>query len=138
MGRRVTAAKILIVTESPQIASIVTSKLEREGMEVFWKRDGRQCLDSLRGQRTELVILESILPDRSGYEVLREIRSSPELGPVPAFVLLDVMQDKTEQDFLRAGASAVFVKPFRPTNLSKQIKKALRSNHVQAYLRSSR
>ena len=116
---------ILIVTESPQIASIVTTKLERDGMRVSWQKDGERCLAFLTAERPDLIILESVLPDRSGFQLFEEIYSRDRLRAVPVFVLLDVMQDKTEADFLEAGAAQVFIKPFRPTVLSKKIRKTL-------------
>lgn len=122
-----TAAKfqILIITESPQIASILVSKLERDGLSASWKPDGKRGFESIETEAPSLVILDSILPDLDSFRLLEKIRSFPGRNSLPVFVLLDVLQEHSLDEYLAAGARAVIQKPFRPTDISKKIRKAL-------------
>ena len=118
-------SKILIATDSPQIASILRSKLERDGFAVFWKPDGKSTLELVQSDSPDLLILDSILPDFSAFELLRQIRTLARLEDLPVFVLLDVLQERSAEEFLRCGAREVIPKLFRPTDLSKKIRKTL-------------
>ena len=120
-----TAKKIFLATESPQIASIITSKLERDGLKVAWKSNGAESLRAIFAEPPDLMILDSVLPDVSGYELLGKIRGNPVTEAHPVFILLDTLQEYSEMDFIQQGADMVFIKPFRPTNLSKKIRKTL-------------
>ena len=117
--------KILIATDSPQIANILRSKLERDGFAVFWKQDGKSTLEFVRSDPPALLILDSILPEPSAFHLLGQIRSVLRFENLPVFVLLDVLQEYSAEDFLRCGAREVIPKPFRPTDLSKKIRKTL-------------
>ena len=116
---------IIITTESPQIANILTTKLERDGFHVLWKSRGRDCLNSIESDAPSLVILDSILPDLSGTELIKSIRAAAGPETLPVFILLDVLQEHSQEDFIRCGANLVFKKPFRPTDISKNIRKTL-------------
>ena len=120
-------SKILIATESPQIANILTAKLERDGFKVFWKPDGKRTLESVLKDPPDLLILDSILPDDSAFHLLEKFHALPGLEALPVFILLDVLQEHSAEEFLRGGARAVVQKPFRPTDLSKKIRKTLAS-----------
>ena len=115
--------KILVVTESPQIASIVISKLERDGFKVFWKSTAAQSIEFIQSDAPNLAILDSILPDSSGYELLLKIRANPDSGTTPIFILLDTLQERSAEEFRQNGAQEVILKPFRPTDLSKKVRK---------------
>lgn len=122
---RETSVKIIIATESPQIAGIVTSKLERDGFQVFWKPNAHQCLEFIDQEGARLAILDSVLPDMESGALVKEIRQRQSSEMLPIFVLLDRLQERTAEDFLSSGANAVIAKPFRPTDLSKKIRKIL-------------
>ena len=129
---------IFLATESPQIASIITSKLERDGFKVLSKSNGLESLHIILAESPDLVVLDSILPDLNAYEILQKLRANPGTHELPVFILLDAMQERTEEEFIRIGADFVFIKPFRPTNLSKKIRKTLagiEARHVEAILR---
>lgn len=130
--------KIFLATESPQIASIITSKLGRDGFEVLSKSNGLESLHTILAESPDLVVLDSILPDLNAFEILEKLRANPDFRQLPVFILLDTMQERSEQDFIHIGADFVFIKPFRPTNLSKKIRKTLaglEARHGEAILR---
>lgn len=117
--------KILVVTESPQISTIITSKLERDGLRVFQSSSGKESLKLIESFCPELMVIDSVLPDMSGYELVQKVRTSSGVATLPIFILLDLLQERSAKDFLNSGATEVLVKPFRPTELSKKIRKVL-------------
>ena len=125
-------SKVVLATDSPQIASIIRAKLERDGLEVFWRPDGKAAIEFVQSNPPDLMIIDSILPDLSGLDLLERIRSLPGLESLPVFVLLDVLQEHSAEEFLRRQAQEVLPKPFRPTDLSKKIRKILSSRPVPA------
>lgn len=129
---------IFLATESPQIASIITSKLGRDGFQVLSKSNGLESFQAILSESPDLVVLDSILPDLSAYEILQKLRANSDTLMLPVFILLDTMQERSEEEFIRIGANFVFIKPFRPTNLSKKIRKilaGLEAGRVEAILR---
>src|SRR3990172_1034452 len=112
--------KIFLATESPQIASIIPSKLERDGFAVLCKSNGAEFFQAILSEPPDLAVLDSILPDLSAYEILQKLRAHPGTEKLPVFILLDALQEHSEEEFVRNGADLVFIKPFRPTNLSKK------------------
>jgi len=119
------AKNIFLATESPQIASIITSKMERDGFQVHSSSNGLETFKSILAESPLLVVLDSILPDLNAYEILQKLRANPGTHELPVFILLDAMQERTQEEFMGIGADFVFIKPFRPTNLSKKIRKTL-------------
>lgn len=117
--------QILVVTDSPQIASILTSKLERDSFSVISKSSAQDALTLLHKENFSLAILDSLLPDRSAMELLKAIRSSFQQSALPIFILLDALQEHTAEEYFSAGANEVLSKPFRPTDVSKRITKIL-------------
>jgi DNA-binding response OmpR family regulator len=123
--------KIFLGTESPQIASIITSKLGRDGFSVLCKSNGVEAFQSMLSEPPDLAVLDSILPDLNAYEILQKLRAHPGTQKLPVFILLDVLQEHSEEEFVRGGADMVFIKPFRPTNLSKKIRKTLAASETK-------
>jgi DNA-binding response OmpR family regulator len=79
--------------------------------------DGEAALDRLRATRPALVLLDAMLPGRSGLDVLREMRSDEELKDVPVLMLSAWQSEADVEAALGAGANAFLGKPFDPDDL---------------------
>src|SRR5437870_11459118 len=79
--------RILIVEDHPIIAELVETRLRIEGMEPIKAPGGREALDVIGRQPLDAVILDIMMPDVDGYEVLRQIRSQPATRDLPVIFL---------------------------------------------------
>ncbi len=66
--------KIVLAEDEPQIARLTTFKLEKEGYEVIWEKDGGAALESVKVNHPDAVILDVMMPVMDGYQVLKKIK----------------------------------------------------------------
>ena len=72
-------SKILLVEDDAFLSSLLKNRLEKEGLEVSLARDGQEALDLLKTIKPALILLDIILPKKSGFEVMEEIKNNPQL-----------------------------------------------------------
>jgi two-component system response regulator AdeR len=118
-----TNALILIVEDEPEIISIVTAYLEREGFRTVSAAEGQTALDLHRILKPDLVVLDIGLPRFDGWEVLSALRHT---GWTPVVMLTAMDQDLDKIQGLRLGADDYVVKPFNPVELVARVKAILR------------
>lgn len=124
------AAQILVVEDERDIAALVAYHLTREGFRVRTVGTGDDALDAIRNERPDLVVLDLMLPELSGYEILEEMRRRPELEEVPVVVLTARREEADRIKGLELGADDYLTKPFSPQELVLRISAVLR--RVQA------
>lgn len=100
--------KILIVEDEEPVAKAIQLKLEREGLAGVIARDGQEALDIFSQGGISLVLLDLILPKRTGFEVLGEIRKKD--PQVPVIAVSNLSQEEDRSQALQLGANAYFVK----------------------------
>jgi DNA-binding response OmpR family regulator len=109
-------ARVLLVEDEPNIASIIIFKLEREGHQVRWQPDASAVLAAAAELKPELVLLDSSLPDGDPFLLLSA------LAPQAPVVMLTEFRDTTTPTSARArGAVATVEKPFKPTQLARLV-----------------
>jgi CheY-like chemotaxis protein len=79
--------KILIVDDDPVVRLLMSECLSFHGFEVSALPSGQECLDHLAIHNTDLVVLDMLMPDMSGVEVLKELKNSPKLAHLPVIML---------------------------------------------------
>ena len=123
-------ARILIVEDEEKIARFVTLELEHEGYQVEHAADGRTAVDLALERDYDLILLDVLLPQLNGMEVLRRIRKHKD-APVIMVTARDAVMDKVAG--LDAGADDYLTKPFAIEELFARIRVALkRSEAVRA------
>lgn len=123
-------ARILIVEDEEKIARFVTLELEHEGYQVEHAADGRTAVDLALERNYDLILLDVLLPQLSGMEVLRRVRKHKDV-PVIMVTARDAVMDKVAG--LDAGADDYLTKPFAIEELFARIRVALkRSEAVRA------
>lgn len=116
-------ARILIVEDEEKIARFVTLELEHEGYQVEHAADGRTAVDLALERDYDLVLLDVLLPQLNGMEVLRRIRKHKDV-PVIMVTARDAVMDKVAG--LDAGADDYLTKPFAIEELFARIRVALK------------
>ncbi|WP_410218631.1 response regulator [Paracoccus sp. (in: a-proteobacteria)] len=101
---------ILMIEDEPNIAEAVRFILMREGWQVDLHSDGTGALEAIAGTRPRLVILDLMLPNRSGAEILADLRAAPDAALAATPVLMLTARGQAVE--AAAQADAVLAKPF--------------------------
>ncbi|HJU57533.1 MAG TPA: response regulator transcription factor [Actinomycetota bacterium] len=117
------AARILVVEDEESLADSVRYNLEREGFSVSIAGDGRRALERFRTQAPALVILDLMLPEMSGLDVCRTIRSESD---VPIIVVTAKDSEADTVSGLELGADDYVTKPFSMRELVSRVRANLR------------
>ena len=117
-----TLQRILLADDEPDILEISRIALETVGgFEVAVCSSGRALLERLHEFEPDLVIVDVLMPDMAGPEVLAEIRRRPEYEALPVVFLTGVIQTQEQESLLEMGAAGVIFKPFDPMTLADRI-----------------
>ncbi len=103
---------VLIAEDEPYIVESLSFLIERAGLDVVVAKDGTLALQSIKNLRPAVVILDIMLPEENGMEVLRLVKSDTELRDIPILVLTARGQENDRQMALSLGADAFVTKPF--------------------------
>ena len=116
------AKKILIADDEPNIVTALEFLLARGGYEVLIARDGDEALKALESARPDLVLLDIMMPVKSGYEICKRIRERPEWAHIKVVMLSAKGRDAEVNKGLAMGADLYVTKPFSTRELMEQIK----------------
>lgn len=114
-------AKILLVEDDRFLIKAVYTKFAQKGFEVVLANDGDEAISKAKMEKPELVLLDMVLPKKSGFEVLRELKSNPETSAIPVFILSNLAQDQDIQEGKALGAVDYIIKS--NTSLSEIVEK---------------
>jgi len=118
-----TNTKILVIEDEERMARFVRLNLEQDGFQVNEALTGREGLDKLRTFMPDLVLLDVMLPDLDGFELLKMIR---EIDTVPVIMLTAKGEEEDKVRGLELGADDYITKPFSPRELVSRVKAVLR------------
>ncbi len=117
--------KILIVDDEQNIVISLEFLLKREGFEVAVAGDGVTALRKFAELRPDLVLLDLMMPKKSGFEVCQEIRANPEWRPTKVIMLTAKGRETEMAKGMALGADAYMTKPFSTKDLVVQVKQML-------------
>ena len=109
--------RVLVVDDDSDLRSLVAYRLTRSGFSVTEAADGPSALDAARAEPPHLVVLDVMMPGRSGLDVCRELRADPRTAHVPVMLLTAVTNDAYVAMGFGAGAAHYMTKPFSPSAL---------------------
>lgn len=115
------SCKILIVDDEPNILLSLEYLMKREGYEVFVARDGQEALDVMRRERPRLVLLDVMMPKKSGFEVCQELRADDALRDTLVLMLTAKGRETDVAKGLGVGANAYVTKPFSTRELVDKV-----------------
>ena len=106
------AIDILIAEDEPSILESLDFILRRAGWSISSVTDGDAVLDAVRRLRPRLVVLDVMLPKRSGFDVLKQIRANAELKAMPVLILTAKGQQQDRRTAEELGADGFVTKPY--------------------------
>lgn len=128
---------VLVVEDEEDIRELVRFNLEQEGFRVIAVEGGEQALAAVRQQRPALVILDLMLPDMTGLDVCRRIRSDATLAGLPIVMLTAKAGESDRVVGLEMGADDYVTKPFSPRELVARVRAVMRRAYGTAPERPS-
>ncbi len=117
---------ILFVEDEAPIRDLVRFTLSRAQMEMLDAANGREAEQILQRRRPDLILLDWMLPDESGIDLLRRLRRHPELRAIPVIMVTALAEEEQKVLGLEAGADDYVTKPFSPPELVARVKAVLR------------
>ena len=118
-----TRYKILAVDDEQRMVRFIQLNLEQDGFEVITAYNGKDALEQVRTQLPDLILLDIMMPDINGFEVLKKIR---EVNTVPVIMLTAKGEEDDRIQGLELGADDYITKPFSPRELVSRIRAVLR------------
>lgn len=119
------STKILIADDEPNILISLEFLMKREGYDVHVARDGDEALDALRRERPRLVLLDVMMPRKTGFEVCQELRADEAIRDTIVLMLTAKGRDTDVAKGLGVGADAYMTKPFSTKELVQKVRELL-------------
>lgn len=102
--------KILLIEDDPFLSSLLGNRLKKEGFEVIAVKSGGEASKALASDKPDLILLDIILPGKSGFEVLEDIRSNPASSKISVIVISNLGQESDIEKAKELGATDYIVK----------------------------
>ncbi len=116
---------VLIADDEPNIVISLEFLMKREGHRVSIARDGEAALAAIRADRPDLVLLDVMMPGKSGFEVCQEVRADPALAGLKIIMLSAKGRETDLAKGQALGANAYMTKPFSTRELADKVKEML-------------
>jgi DNA-binding response OmpR family regulator len=126
------AATILVAEDDEISATILLHRLEKEGLHVVHRANGREAYEGALTAPPHLAILDVNMPGMDGFEVLERWRGTPALSGVPIIMLTSMGSEADIVRAFRLGADDYVLKPFSPVELSARVWRLLRRGRIAA------
>ncbi len=119
--------QILAVDDNQDIRELVVQMLSSEGYDILTAKDGVEALEIMKSRTFDIVLLDVMMPVKSGIEVLTEMRSSKDsqIKNLPVVMITAKSMIDDIETALSAGATSYIVKPFRAAALKQKIRDIL-------------
>jgi CheY-like chemotaxis protein len=117
--------KILICDDGAVVRMLVRASLARGGYDVIEAHDGDEAVDLADAERPELIVLDMMMPGRTGLEVLAHVRTDAVLSRTPVIMLSARTQAGDRTAAKEAGATLFLSKPFSPAELAAHVEEIL-------------
>ena len=126
--------KILIIDDNPDNVFLLQDRLEREGFDVAKAYNGEMGIQKAVSEKPDLILLDIMMPDISGYEVCKTLASKEETKLIPIILLTALSEADSLKQGLQSGAFDYIKKPFNRVELIARINSALRFSETNKFL----
>jgi len=115
--------RVMLVEDEANILEVVRFLLSRDGWEVFGHGNGANAIEEIARRMPDAIVLDVMLPGRSGLEILRDLRDRADLAHIPVLMLTAKGLDRDRDTALSLGANAYLTKPFANDELIATVKR---------------
>lgn len=119
---------VLIADDEENLRTLIETTLEAPGLRVLHAADGDQAVEVARREHPDLILLDWMMPGKTGIEVAEVLRSEPATADIAILMLTAMGQEQDRQRGLALGIRAYLVKPFSPLQLLECVQHALASH----------
>ncbi|VIO72003.1 PP2C family protein-serine/threonine phosphatase [Bradyrhizobium ivorense] len=131
-------AALLVVDDNEDNRYTLTRRLDREGYKnLTIATNGREALEKLKAQPFDLVLLDIMMPDMNGYEVLEQVKATPALRDIPIIMISSLDEIESVIRCIELGAEDYLNKPFNPTLLRARVGASLEKKRLRDEVRSN-
>jgi len=123
MGKKLRA---LVIDDTPDNVRLITLILNNNGIETIVAETGSQGIEKAERESPDFIILDILLPDKNGLDVLKAIRSLKSNGRVPVIAMTSYAMSGDRQRFLNAGCNGYIEKPINPMTVMTEIETILK------------
>jgi len=121
--------RLLIADDNEELIELYKTIFEKESFTVIAVADGEEALRVALEEKPDLIILDIMMPKKTGLEVLRELKSNPVTSNIPVIILTVLFQKEAQTEAINLGASFYLVKEhFSPSDVVKTVKEELGLN----------
>ena len=118
--------KILLAEDDSFLSSMYVTKLQLSGYEVEHAEDGQVAMEKMKNAKPDLLLLDIVMPNKSGFEVLEEIKKNADLSDMPVILLTNLSQKDDVDRGLNLGANDYLIKAhFTPSEVVSKIEKLI-------------
>jgi two-component system, OmpR family, alkaline phosphatase synthesis response regulator PhoP len=114
-------SKVMVIDDEPFILMMIEDKLKKANIAVITMRESRSAVEVIKREKPDLIILDWMMPEISGIDLCRILKSDPDLRDIPIFMLTAKGQDSDEQLGMRCGVTRYITKPFSPKALLEMV-----------------
>ncbi|HUQ86444.1 MAG TPA: response regulator [Vicinamibacterales bacterium] len=127
-GRR--GARILVAEDDDDLRGVLTASLTRNGHQVIQARDGAEALAAIERDQVDLIVLDLVMPNIDGFEVLARLKEIEKGAAIPVVVVTGTDRSTAELQALRLGANVFLTKPIEAAALTEEVTRLLTSPNV--------
>ena len=117
---------VLVAEDEPPLVEVLTYNLSKAGFETLSAMNGLDALDTIQNERPDVMVLDWMMPGKSGIEVCRDVRANADIAKLPILMLTARGDESDRVEGLEAGADDYMVKPFSPRELVARVRALLR------------
>jgi DNA-binding response OmpR family regulator len=118
-------ASLLVVDDEKWIIDIIRINFEMRGFEVYGCFDSTEALEMARSKQPDIIILDLLMPEKNGWEVLAELQADDATRSIPVIICSVMKQSQVKERALESGAIDYLPKPFDADNLISVVEAAL-------------
>lgn len=126
---------ILVADDEPDILTLTKMILETEGYEVICASNGDDAISQAKSERPDAIVLDLVMPGKSGLEVCKYLKSEDTLRHIPVIIFTVLGRDVDRKLTANAGADSHFLKPFTPDELLREIRTQLNLSRMNRFSR---
>ncbi len=119
--------KVLIIDDDENLSAVFETALQKNGLQTIFSLNGKSGIDKAKSEKPDLILLDQVLPDVSGNEVLKALKSDSQTQTIPILMLSNFSQEELVKEAINNGAmDYVFKYQVEPQDLVSKVKQALK------------